>query len=180
MWRYSKPATPSPPCEHDGHFCVFTGCRSMLSYLGVSVATSHGPTGLPAFVSSHRDGTAPMLVSVSAPEEKYSGGDHARGVGPQGRTSFLHESSLVTLVTRPRRQTSRPCSERWVQSQKSFCQSTVSPIDREGSPSWSSGMPLPCPRRSRNSTAPSSTDEISGSARPVTVRHDHPVEAAGS
>lgn len=61
----------------------------MLSYLGASVATSHGPTGLPAFVSSHRDGTAPMLVSVSAPEEKYSGGITPEALDHKGGHHFF-------------------------------------------------------------------------------------------
>ena len=97
-----------------------------------------------------------------------------RAARSQGRTSFLHESSSVTSATRPRRQISRPCSERWVRSRKSFFRSTASPIDRVDLPSSSSGMRRRSPRRSRNSMAPSSTDETSGSARPGTVRHDHP------
>ena len=99
-----------------------------------------------------------------------------RAARSQGRTSFLHESSSVTSATRPRRQISRPCSERWVRSRKSFFRSTASPIDRVDLPSSSSGMRQRSPRRSSNSMAPSSTDEISGSARPGTVRHGHPGE----
>ena len=99
-----------------------------------------------------------------------------RAARPQGRTSFLHESSSVTSATRPRRQISRPCSERWVRSRKSFFRSTASRIDRVDLPSSNSGMRQRSPRRSRNSMAPSSTDEISGSARPGTGRHGHPGE----
>ena len=146
-------------------------------FLGhVPVATLHAPTGLPALVSSHRDGRAPTLVPVSGLEEGVCSWTSRQAARSQGRTSSLHESSLVTSATKPRRQTSRPCSERWVRSRKSFFRSTGSLIARVGLPSSSSEMRQRSPRRSSNSTAQSSTDEISGSARLGTVRRGHPGE----
>ena len=98
------------------------------------VATLHAPTGLPALVSSHRDGRAPTLVPVSGLEEGVCSWTSRQAARSQGRTSSLHESSLVTSATKPRRQTSRPCSERWVRSRKSFFRSTGSLIARVGLP----------------------------------------------
>lgn len=156
----------------------FPGCRSMLHALGTSpwrLCTSRHAYRLssPHTVMARLQPWSPCLD----PRRGCRHGDDAgRAVRSQGRTSFLHESSSVTSATRPRRQISKPCSEKWVRSRKSFFRSTASPIDRVDSPSSSSGMRQRSPRRSRNSTAPSSTDEISGSARPGTVRHGHPEE----